>query len=83
MGVAEAAVAGSYIVASDIPAHREVAMLAGDTVGLVPISAKPPEIGQLLADVLRRPRRAPSQLGFLTWDEVAQAALTIYSEALR
>ncbi len=76
--LAEAVVAGSPIVASDIPAHREVAESAGGTVDLVPV-----DIGS--ADLARRIEDAAGSLSFraadssiLDWSEVARRTLDVY-----
>jgi glycosyltransferase involved in cell wall biosynthesis len=76
--VLEALVAGAAVVASDIPAHREV--LGGrraDGVAFLPPSAEPPALAaaiRRLADG-RRSHEAPEAP---TWDYVAEQHLRLY-----
>jgi glycosyltransferase involved in cell wall biosynthesis len=82
LGVAEAALAGARVVASDIPAHREVAAMAGDAFDFVPPGALAADV----ATVLRRALSAPSVRGhgctFPTWPEVSERTLDFYNMAI-
>ena len=77
MAVADALAAGIPTVASDLPAHRELAAMAGDGVWLVS-----PEDEPALADALRaaaaadRPA-APARLP--TWADVVLATREVYA----
>jgi glycosyltransferase involved in cell wall biosynthesis len=83
LGLAEAAVAGSRIVASDIPAHREVAELSDNTTGLVNVDASPQRIGDAVRGAIMGPKREPGQFRFQTWDDVARLVRSEYEEAVR
>ena len=83
LSLAEAAVAGCFIVASDIPAHREVSELAGDASGLVPVDANPSEVAAALLRGIEMPKRAAGQYGFPTWDAVAKETIEVYRSAAK
>ncbi len=82
LGLAEAAVAGAWMIASDIPAHREVTSMAGDISGLVDVDATTVEVGARIEEAIHRQRRMVAQLGFATWDEVAALVQDTYLDAL-
>ena len=77
MTVLEAHVAGARVVASDIPAHRELMAILGPEASLVPISAKPAELAAAIRTAAalppRRARLVPS------WDDHVKSLLAIYS----
>jgi glycosyltransferase involved in cell wall biosynthesis len=79
MTVLEAHVAGARVVASDIPAHRELIAILGPEASLVPISAGPAE----LAGAIRAAAAAASPPGTAravpSWDDHVQSLLRIYS----
>ncbi|WP_045742837.1 glycosyltransferase family 4 protein [Actinoplanes rectilineatus] len=78
MTVAEALAAGIPTVASPIPAHREVARLAGTAVSL---RFADPDDAVLLADALAAaagtPRTGTAELP--TWDDVVAATRDVYA----
>jgi glycosyltransferase involved in cell wall biosynthesis len=80
--LAEALAAGAPVVASDIPAHREIAAAnSGTGVELVPLPAAP----EALARTIRRaadhpPVGAPS--GILSWDDVTERVIEVYRSVL-
>lgn len=77
--ILEAAAAGSRIVASDIPAHRELATLVGGDERLTLV---PPDVGVLaeaLEEVAVSPRPLMITKGIPTWDSVADAFLGTYA----
>jgi glycosyltransferase involved in cell wall biosynthesis len=76
----EGARAGAAVVASDVPAHREVAdLLGGHSVRLVAPDAPDGEVAAAIAGVLRSPRR-PAQPP--TWSEVAARTASVYHAVL-
>jgi glycosyltransferase involved in cell wall biosynthesis len=78
----EALTAGSRVVASDIPAHREVAALgAPGSVVLIPHSAGP----EALAAAIRQAAsgRVNSPITVPTWDDAAYLTLEVYQSLLR
>lgn len=76
MTLAEGAAAGAAIVASDIPAHAEVAQMLPQAT-LVPASAGAAQVADALRTSIggRRPLRAGS---VPTWDAVARHTIDIY-----
>jgi glycosyltransferase involved in cell wall biosynthesis len=77
MTVLEAYVAGAAVVASDIPAHRELIANLGPQAALVPVSAGPAELAAAIrAAAASQPRTDPV---VLSWDDHVQSLLEIYS----
>lgn len=69
LAVVEAAVAGARVVASDIPAHREVARRVQGKVDLVGTEAAPGELAELLEALLSVGRGDPLEdTSDLGWD---------------
>jgi glycosyltransferase involved in cell wall biosynthesis len=67
---------GARVVASDIPAHRDIRDRTGGAITLVPLDASP----ALLADALRsayQQSAAPGQT-IPTWDDVTTQTLDVY-----
>jgi glycosyltransferase involved in cell wall biosynthesis len=83
LSVAEAAVAGAAVVASDIPAHREVLALAGQELGLVALNAHTSDIAKSINMAISAEHRAPAKLGFRSWENVAEDVLESYREAIQ
>jgi glycosyltransferase involved in cell wall biosynthesis len=77
MTVLEAHAAGARIVASDIPAHRELIAILGPQAALVPVSDGPAE----LAAAIRAAAALPTQTAQAvpSWDDHVQSLLRIYS----
>jgi glycosyltransferase involved in cell wall biosynthesis len=81
LGVAEAAVAGARVVASDIPAHREVAAMAGSSFEFVDLESKTIEVANVLRRALMAPRLLDADCAFPTWHEVALRVSEYYEKA--
>jgi glycosyltransferase involved in cell wall biosynthesis len=77
MTVLEAHVAGARVVASDIPAHRELIAVLGPDAALVPISAGPAELAAAIRAAAASPPRAVQVVP--SWDDHVQSLLKIYS----
>jgi glycosyltransferase involved in cell wall biosynthesis len=80
--VLEAAVAGAAVVASDIPAHREIAGLLPDgVIRLVPVHAPATEVAAAIAEAAEAPRPAtdPTTWDIPTWDQTADACRSLYA----
>lgn len=77
MSLLEAHVAGARLVASDIPAHREVASMVGQHIELVPLTATPAE----LAAAIRIAAASPRSVGYKmpSWDEHVSSLLRLYT----
>jgi glycosyltransferase involved in cell wall biosynthesis len=81
LGVAEAAGAGARVLASDIGAHREIAALAPDSVGLIGASAPVDEVARRLREAIDAP--PPADAGRIPdWDDVARATAEVYARAI-
>ena len=76
--ILELLAAGARVVASDIPAHRDIRDRTGGSITLVPLDAEP----EVLADALARALKEPSEPGqrIPTWDEVTTRTLDVYRE---
>ena len=83
LSLAEGAVAGASIVASDIPAHREMAEAMGITARLVPTSASPFEVASVLKDVLAAHGTRDPMTATRTWKHVARDTVQFYERALQ
>ncbi|MGC1238350.1 MAG: glycosyltransferase family 4 protein [Acidimicrobiales bacterium] len=80
LGVAEAAVAGARVVVSDIPAHRDVAAMAGDMFEFVDLGLKNTEIADVLRRALLAPRLPNTSYTFPTWREVSTRVSEYYQK---
>lgn len=75
--VLEALAAGTSVVASDIPAHREIAEnQPPDAVRLISPNATPREIAEAVICACRE--RLPSGIRLASWDDVASQMAHIY-----
>lgn len=82
LGVAEAAAAGARIVASDIPAHRDVAGMVGDAFEFVPLGADTRVIEGALRRALAATGEAPGECTLPAWNEVGERVYEFYGKAL-
>ena len=81
--IAEALTAGAVVVASDIPAHREVASLVEhDAVSLVPIDGDTAQIAVAIDERLRGPGTPVDTHGIISWSDVAGRTLESYRELI-
>lgn len=74
----EGAVAGAAVVASDIPAHHDVADQTGGAVRLVPLSATAEALARTVETALAAPPAAPLQAR--SWADVASATREVYAQ---
>jgi 1,2-diacylglycerol 3-alpha-glucosyltransferase len=78
----EAVAAGLPVVASDIPAHKELSDRFGeDRIRLVPIGAPPNELGEAIRGAAADGRREPPE-ELPTWDRVAELTLDLYERVV-
>jgi glycosyltransferase involved in cell wall biosynthesis len=75
----EALAAGARVVASDIPAHRELSRVTNGDVTLVPANAPANELANTIEGVAARPAAAAD---VLSWNDVAQRTLDVYRAAV-
>jgi glycosyltransferase involved in cell wall biosynthesis len=80
MAVAEALAAGAGVLASDIPAHREVIGDGRDRVRLTPAQASREEVASAIEALANGPR--PVRL-VPTWEDVTQRTLRVYERVAR
>jgi glycosyltransferase involved in cell wall biosynthesis len=76
--ILEMLAAGARVVASDIPAHRDIRERTGGSIRLVPPDASP----AILADALRTAHREPPATNqqIPTWDEVTMETIDVYRD---
>lgn len=80
----EALTAGAGVVASDIPAYREVALGASRcAVTLAPLDATPLDLAGVIRAAAERPRQASGQTPAVPWETVAARTLALYQTLLR
>jgi glycosyltransferase involved in cell wall biosynthesis len=75
----EALVGGARVLASDIPAHHEVASATGGTMEIVRLRSEPERLAAHLQALLLRPVQPPS---IDSWDAVTEMTLALYAEVL-
>jgi hypothetical protein len=71
--------AGAAVVASDIPAHRDLVTKTGGSITLVPLDAEPAHVAQAILERASQPVRTPA---IDTWDDVADQTIEIYESAI-
>ena len=76
--ILELLAAGARVVASDIPAHRDIRDRTGGAITIVPLDADPETLASALTRALNEPS-APAQR-IPTWDEVTARTLDVYRE---
>jgi glycosyltransferase involved in cell wall biosynthesis len=77
MSLLEAHVAGAQLVASDIPAHREVAAMVGLRTALIPLVARPAELAVAIRAALAAPRSMVHKVP--SWDDHVDSLLSLYT----
>jgi len=83
MTLLEALAAGAGVIASDIPAHREVLRMAGPArAALVPVDAPPAEVATALQAMVETPPGAREEPEIRSWDDVVQQTLVVYDALL-
>ena len=82
--VVEALAAGARVLASDIPAHRELLELYGGDAGtLVPLDMDPADLAARLDQSAHRGRENGGGVAVPTWDEVAARVEAVYERVAR
>jgi len=74
--ILELLAAGARVVASDIPAHRDIRDRTAGAITLVPLDADPAVLANALRYALDEPSAPAQQIP--TWDEVAQRTMDVY-----
>lgn len=82
LSLAEGIVAGASIVASDIPAHREMATALGASPVFVPPDATIGDITDALQRALETGRPGPPSKTPRAWSDVARDTIAVYEDAL-
>ena len=73
--ILELLAAGARVVASDIPAHRDIRDRTAGAITLVPLDADPEVLARALGHALDEPSAPAQQIP--TWDDVAQRTLDV------
>jgi glycosyltransferase involved in cell wall biosynthesis len=81
MTVLEGVAAGAQVVASDIPAYRDLARLFPEQVIAVDADA-PEQVAQAARQAADRAGNAPADVSAFTWDAVTDRLLEVYRSAL-
>jgi glycosyltransferase involved in cell wall biosynthesis len=76
--ILELLAAGARVVASDIPAHRDILRRTGGAIILVPLNASPAVLAEALQVANRSP--VPAEQHIPTWDQVTTATLELYRD---
>jgi glycosyltransferase involved in cell wall biosynthesis len=76
--ILELLASGARVVASDIPAHRDIRDRTAGAITLVPLDAKPDVLADALEHALNE-SPAPAQR-IPTWDEVTTQTLDVYRD---
>jgi len=79
--ILELLAAGARVVASDIPAHRDIRDRTGGAITLVPLDASPPVLAAALSRAVEEPAAPGQQIP--TWDEVTARTLDVYRAVSR
>lgn len=74
--ILELLAAGARVVASDIPAHRDIRDRTGGAITLVPLDASPAVLAAALQHAVHETIAPGQQIP--TWDEVAARTLNVY-----
>jgi glycosyltransferase involved in cell wall biosynthesis len=82
LAVLDALAAGVPVVASEIPAHRELCdRYGGENMRLLPLDASPVELARAIEAVMRDRGSPPETIP--TWDRVANLTLGVYESVVR
>ena len=73
----ECLAAGARVVASDIPAHRDLVTKTGGAITLVPLDSDPRTIADAILVRAREPATSPR---IDTWDEITDRTLDLYRD---
>ena len=76
--ILELLAAGARVVASDIPAHRDILHRTGGAISLVPLNASPAVLAEALHASYRQPVAPDQQVP--TWDQVTTTTLDLYRD---
>ncbi len=83
MTLLEALAGGAGVIASDIPAHREVLHMAGpDRAALVPLRAASAEVAAAMQAMADNPPGTREEPDIRSWDDVVQQTLMVYDALL-
>jgi len=80
--LAEGAAAGAKVVATSIPAHREVASLIHDDVTMVDVNADARQVRDAVERSLERPQSVDRSVDLPSWEAVGAEVLAQYEMAL-
>jgi glycosyltransferase involved in cell wall biosynthesis len=78
--ILELLAAGARVVASDIPAHRDIRDRTAGAISLVPLDVSPQDLAAALSRALVASPSAGQQIP--TWDEVTEQTLQVYRDVI-
>jgi glycosyltransferase involved in cell wall biosynthesis len=79
----ESLAAGARVVATDIPAFREMSRIIPDRTAFLPVRPSPEDIADAVLGQLDAPRTPPRLDEVPTWPKLTQDCLNIYRDLLR
>lgn len=82
LAAAEAAVAGCHVIASNIPAHRELRDRLLTDAQMLVVDEAAPAIADAIRTALALPRFSPGVQGLRTWSDIANSFSDLYHEVL-
>jgi glycosyltransferase involved in cell wall biosynthesis len=82
LSLAEALASGAKVVASDIPAHREMSDMVGGSVTWVAPGDHVATVAQAIELALKGPRREDPNLATRSWDDVGMETMAVYARVL-
>jgi glycosyltransferase involved in cell wall biosynthesis len=78
--ILELLAAGARVVASDIPAHRDIRDRTAGTISLVPLDVTPQDLATALSRALVAPPTPGQHIP--TWDDVTEQTLDVYHDVI-
>ena len=78
--ILELLASGARVVASDIPAHRDILKRTGGAIVLVPLDASPAVLAAALQAAHCSPAAADQRIP--TWDQVTEETLAVYRDVV-
>jgi glycosyltransferase involved in cell wall biosynthesis len=78
----ESLAAGARVVATDIPASREISNLVPARTHFLPVTPSPAQVADAIQSQLAAPRTTPRLEGLPTWPKLSENCLAIYRDVV-
>ncbi len=78
----ECLAAGARVVATDIPASREISSLVPARTHFLPVTPSPAQVADAIQRQLATPRSVPHLEGLPTWPKLSESCLAIYNDVV-